>query len=79
MYNIVIHCQPAMEDFLKKTTLSWSYNDDQDVSEIDVIVPDVEYIDGNHPSKNGIWEDPDVQVCEHYGIDYDQVNCIEAL
>jgi len=38
---------------------------------------DVEYKDGNHPDQNGIWEDPDVQLCNHYGIDYDYVNCIE--
>ena len=68
----VIHCQPAMEDFLKKTTLSWSYNNDQDVSEIDVIVPDVEYT-----VTDGFYQDPDEQLCEHYGIDYEKVNCIE--
>ena len=22
---------------------------------------------------------PDVQLCEHYGINYDQVNCIELI
>ena len=70
----VIHCQPAMEDFLKKTTLNWSYNDDQDVSEIDVIVPDVEYT-----VADGYYQDPDEQLCEHYGIDYNLVNCIEAI
>ena len=69
----VIHCQPAMEDFLKKTTLSWSYNDDQDVSEIDVIVPDVEYT-----VQDGYYQDPDEQLCEHYANDYNLVNCIEA-
>ena len=40
--------------------------------EIDVTVPDVDY-DNNHPIV-----DPDEQLCDHYGIDYDQVNCIEA-
>ncbi len=46
--------------------------------EIDIIVDDVEYKNGNHPDKNGIWEDPDIQLCDHYGINYDEVNCIEA-
>ena len=75
----VIHCQPAIEDSIKKTSLCWEYMEDQDVPEIDVIVENVEYLDGNHPSKNGIWEDPDIQLCEHYGIDYNLVNCIEAI
>ena len=75
----VIHCQPAIEDFIKKTSLCWEHTEDQDVPEIDVIVENVEYLDGNHPSKNGIWEDPDIQLCEHYGIDYNLVNCIEAI
>ena len=76
---VTIHCQPAIEDYLVNSSLSWSHNNEQDVNEIEVIVEDVEYLDGNHPSKNGIWEDPDIQLCEHYGIDYDLVNCIEAL
>ena len=29
--------------------------------------------------RDGKYEDPDEQLCEHYGIDYDLVNCIEAL
>jgi len=75
----VIHCQPAIEDSIQKTSLCWEYMEDQDVPEIDVIVENVDYLDGNHPSKNGIWEDPDIQLCEHYGIDYNLVNCIEAI
>ena len=52
----------------------WSYNDTQDFDEIDVIVDDVPYT-----HSDGIYQDPDEQLCEHYGIDYDQVNMIEAL
>ena len=77
--SVLIHCQPAIEDSIQKTSLCWEYMEDQDVPEIDVIVENVDYLDGNHPSKNGIWEDPDVQLCEHYGIDYDLVNCIESV
>ena len=63
---ITIHCQPALEDFLTNSQLSWSYNNDQDVSEIDVIVKDVESLE-------------DDELCTHYGINYNEdVNCVEA-
>ena len=39
--------------------------------EFDVILPNIDY-DPDH-----YLVDPDEQFCAHYGIDYDQVNCIE--
>ena len=42
--------------------------------ELDVIVDDVPY-----EVHDGYYQDPDEQLCEHYGLDYNQVNCIEAL
>ena len=42
-------------------------------NELDVIVDDVPYT-----IHDGIYQDPDEQLCEHYGIDYDLVGCIEA-
>ena len=42
-------------------------------NELDVVVEDVEYT-----HSDCIYQDPDEQLCEHYGIDYDYVNCIEA-
>jgi len=77
--SVLIHCQPSLLNFVKENNMDWEYSTDHDVNEIDVYVDDVEYKDGNHPDQNGIWEDPDIQLCEHYGIDYDQVNCIEAV
>ena len=41
-------------------------------NELKVIVDDVPYT-----IKDGIYEDPDVQFCDHYNIDYDLVGCIE--
>ena len=41
--------------------------------ELHAIVDDLEY-----EIIDGIYQDPDEQLCELYGIDYDQVNCIEA-
>ena len=72
--SVLIHCKPSLEQFLTNTDLIWSYNDTQDFDEIDVIVDDVPY-----EVLDGTYQDPDVQLCEHYGIDYNQVNCIEAL
>ena len=40
--------------------------------ELDVIVDDVPYT-----VYDGIYQDPDEQLCEHYGIDYELVHCIE--
>ncbi len=42
--------------------------------EIDVIVEDIpyEYLDGTY-------QDPDVELCEFYNIDYEKVNCVELL
>ena len=43
-------------------------------NELDVIVEDIPY-----EVFGGYYQDPDEQLCEHYGIDYDLVNCIEAV
>ena len=71
--SVLIHCKPSLEQFLTTTDLIWDYNT-QDHDEIDVIVDDVPYT-----HSDGIYQDPDEQLCEHYGIDYDQVNMIELL
>jgi len=72
--SVLIHCQPTLLDYIKESNMKWSYSPIHNVEEIDVIVDDVPY-----EIVDGIYEDPDQQLCEHYGIDYDQVNCIEAL
>ena len=68
--KVVIHCQHSLQDFLFKNDFDYVKND----REIDVIVDDLEY-----EIIDGYYQDPDEQLCELYGIDYDQVNCIEAL
>ena len=52
----------------------WSYSNTHDTDEIDVIVDDIPY-----EVLDGTYQDPDEQLCEHYGLDYDQINCIEAM
>ena len=67
--KVLIHCQPSLLNWLDKKGFEYEYNG----TEVDVIVDDVEYT-----VHDGILQDPDEQLCEHYGIDYNQVNCIEA-
>ena len=68
MNKVIIHCKNSLYEFITNSGLDYI---DQG-NEIDVIVDDVAY------TVNGtIYQDPDEQFCEHYGIDYDQVNCIE--
>ena len=67
--SVLIHMKESAEELLDELKLDFEYSD----GELDVIVPDVEY-DYSHFLK-----DPDEQLCEHYGIDYDLVNCIEAM
>ena len=45
----------------------------KDYDEVDLIVEDVPY-----EIIDGVYQDPDEQLCEFYGIDYNLVNCIEA-
>ena len=72
--TVVIHCQPDYLDKIKELGYNWSYSPLHGKNEIDVIVDDVPY-----EIVYGIYQDPDEQLCEHYVIDYDKVNCIEAL
>ena len=72
--SAVIHCQPSMLEFAKENNMHWGYSKRFGKDEIDLIVDDIPY-----ECVDGTYQDPDEQLCEHYGIDYDQVNCIEAL
>ena len=65
MNQIVIHCKESYLDELLGLNVFFEYGN----GELDVIVNDVEF--------DSLTEDPDVLLCEHYGIDYNQVNCIE--
>ena len=68
--SVLIHCKESYLEGLLKLGLDPNYND----GEYDVIVDDIPY-----EFMDGTYQDPDEQLCEHYGIDYDQVNCIELL
>ena len=70
MNDVVIHMKLESLTHLQSLGLKYQEHD----GELDVIVDDVPY-----EVHDGYYEDPDVQLCEHYGIDYDLVNCIEAI
>ena len=75
MNTVLIHCNPNYLTKVKELGYDYTHYDED---ELTIIVDDVEYKDGNHHDQNNIWEDPDVQLCNHYNIDYDQVYCIEG-
>ena len=72
--TVVIHCQPDYLDKIRELGYNWTYSPIHGKNEIDVIVDDIPYqiVDGKY-------QDPDEQLCEHYHINYDLVNCIEAM
>ena len=68
--KVLIHFKESALDHLTDVGATYQFNND----EIDVIVDDVEYT-----IVDGIYQDPDQQLCEFYGFNYDLVNCIEAV
>ena len=74
MQSVLIHCKPSLKDYLTDNNIQWSYSKQFGYEELDAIVDDVPYT-----HSEGFYQDPDEQLCEHYGLDYNQVNCIEAL
>ena len=74
MKSVLIHCKPSLATYLTNNNIAWSYSLEHGFDEIDAVVDDQPYT-----IEDGIYQDPDEQLCEHYGIDYDLVNCIEAL
>jgi len=69
--SVLVHCQPSYNSSLKELGLEL-VNYEYDAGEVTAIVDDVPYT-----VTDGIYQDPDEQLCEHYGIDYEKVNCIE--
>ena len=72
--RVIIHCKPSILDYVNEIGYDWDYSSQFGMEEVDVIVDNVTY-----EVQDGIYEDPDKQLCNYYGIDYDQVNCIEAM
>tara|TARA_R100000278_G_scaffold121656_1_gene106110 strand:- start:90 stop:323 length:234 start_codon:yes stop_codon:yes gene_type:complete len=71
---VLVHVKPTLENWLIENGFNWNYSEQHGYDEIDVVVDDIPY-----ECLDGTYQDPDEQLCEHYGIDYNQVNCIEAV
>lgn len=69
--STLIHCKPDYLPQVKELGLYYTIN--QQLDEVDVKVPSLIY-DPNH-----YYVDQGEQLCDHYGIDYDQVNYIETV
>ena len=71
--SVLIHCKPAImqTDVINHPYIDITNNVNR-TGEVDLIVDDVPY-----EIVDGTYQDPDVQLCEFYGINYDLVNCIE--
>ena len=71
---ITIHCQPSMLQTIKELGLDWCYSPRFNKEEIDVILPYTDEVE----SINNKYDD-EAEFVNHYGLDYDQVNCIELM
>ena len=73
MSFVLLHCQPSMKDSLIENNIPFRNSPVHGDNELDAIVLDVDY------NPEGLVSDPDEQLCEHYSLDYQQINCIESL
>ena len=70
--SVCVHCKPEILNHWMIRDGNLYYTHNTKTGEIDVWVDDVPY-----EIMDGVYQDPDAHLCEHYGIDYDHVNCIE--
>ena len=73
MFDTVIRMKPSAIDEVTNLGLTWDYSKQFGMEEIDVYV---NYVDD---SLLTLTDDPDVILCDYYNINYDLVNCIEAV
>ena len=70
--SILIHFPQTQDVINHLNDLGLKYK--ETVDEYDVIIDDIPY-----EIVDGTYQDPDEQLCDLYGINYDLVNCIEAV
>ena len=66
MSQVIIHCKPIVEHQCYENGYNWSFSDVYGKDEIDILVDNIDSLE-------------DDELCTHYGINYDQVNCIELV
>ena len=62
--SVLIHCKPSLYDDVLTNQLNYEWSRQFGHEELDVIVDNIDSLD-------------DEDLCKQYGLDYDQVNCIE--
>ena len=72
MSFVLLHCQPSLKEWLIDNNIPFRNSAVHGDKELDAIVEDIDY----NPDHEYV--DPDEQFCYELGIDYDQLNCIEA-
>ena len=70
MQNIIIHCKPSMLTTVQRLNLNYVDN----YGEYSVIIPYTSAVEDVNNSTND-----DEEFVKHFGLDYDQVNCIELI
>ena len=70
MQNVIIHCEPSLLPTIKDLDLSY----EEVIGEVDVIIPyTVEVMNVNNSTED------DAEFVSHFGLDYEQINCIELI
>ena len=70
MQNIIIYCKPSMLSTIEDSGLKYQEYSD----EINVTIPYTSSVD----HINQVTDD-DAEFVKHFGLDYEQVNCIELI
>ena len=70
MQNIIIHCKPSMLPTVQRLNLNYVDN----YGEYSVIIPYTSDVEDVNNSTND-----DEEFVNHFGLDYEQVNCIELI
>ena len=70
MQNIIIHCKPSLLETVQQLNLTYEDNH----NEIDVILPYTDKVE----SINNQYSD-DEEFVNQFGLDYEQINCIELI
>ena len=70
MQNVIIHCKPSLLPTIKDLDLYY----EEVYDEVDVTIPyTVDVMKLNNST------DDDAEFVNHFGLDYDQINCIELI
>ena len=70
MQTIVIHCKPSLLETVKNLNLNYV----EHLDEVDVNIP---YTNDVEDLNNKYSDDEDF--VNHFGLDYEQINCIELI